>query len=131
MTDAERAELDHPTRCPYCGAGVSLQSSTIVYGGRDFGMIYVCDQHPTCDAYVGVHRDTDRAKGRLANAELRCWKIRAHEAFDALWKGGAMTRKDASKLPRSGADIAVYRGTRSRRSRSSARAVAIERRLMR
>jgi hypothetical protein len=37
-------------------------------GGIDYGMIYYC---PKCRAYVGVHAGTDRAKGRLANAELR------------------------------------------------------------
>ena len=36
--------------------------------GVDYGMIYYC---PQCGAYVGVHKGTDRAKGRLANAELR------------------------------------------------------------
>src|SRR5205823_416318 len=36
-------------------------------------------------AWVGVHRGSRRALGRLANAELRGWKRRAHLAFDPLW----------------------------------------------
>ncbi len=39
-------------------------------------------------AYVGVHKGTDQPLGRLANAELRYWKKRAHAAFDPLWKYG-------------------------------------------
>ena len=31
-------------------------------------MIYICKP---CDAYVGVHKGTDKALGRLANKELR------------------------------------------------------------
>jgi 2-hydroxychromene-2-carboxylate isomerase len=33
--------------------------------------------------------------GRLANAELRLAKQRAHAAFDALWKDGSMERSEA------------------------------------
>lgn len=74
-------------RCPYCGDNAVLQSSTAVYGnGRDFGDLYVCANYPRCDAYVGVHKGTDKPLGRLANAELREWKKRAHAAFDGLWR---------------------------------------------
>lgn len=33
--------------------------------------------------------------GRLANAELRAAKSAAHLAFDKLWKGGKMSRRNA------------------------------------
>lgn len=70
--------------CPYCGKPTEYVSSTEVYGGRDFGMVYRCKP---CKAWVGVHNKTSkRALGRLANKELRDWKIRAHDAFDQLWK---------------------------------------------
>lgn len=39
-----------------------------------------------CDAWVGVHRGTDKALGRLANKELRDWKVEAHKYFDPLWQ---------------------------------------------
>lgn len=46
-------------------------------------MIYLCRP---CNAYVGVHKGTDRALGRLADSELRYWKKAAHAAFDPLWQ---------------------------------------------
>jgi hypothetical protein len=46
-------------------------------------MIYLCRP---CKAWVGVHKGTDKPLGRLANKELREWKIKAHAAFDPLWK---------------------------------------------
>jgi ssDNA-binding Zn-finger/Zn-ribbon topoisomerase 1 len=87
--------------CPYCGGNVSLVSSSIVYNGRDFGLIYLCDNYPSCDAYVGVHKGTNRPLGRLANAELREWKKKAHAAFNPLYESGEMNRKQAYKLMQS------------------------------
>lgn len=68
--------------CPYCLTETVYGESSVIYG-RDYGMIYLCKP---CDAWVGVHEGTDKAKGRLANAELRAWKINAHSRFDRLWK---------------------------------------------
>ena len=68
-------------------------NSKVVYG-RNYGMIYLCRQ---CDAYVGVHRGTDKPLGRLANKELRYWKMAAHEAFDPIWQGRNMRRNEAYK----------------------------------
>jgi hypothetical protein len=48
-----------------------------------------------CKAYVGCHPDSDWPLGRLANAELRAAKVRAHAAFDPMWRRGGMTRNDA------------------------------------
>lgn len=71
--------------CPYCGKCAEFVDSAEVYNGRSYGMIYLCRP---CDAYVGCHGNGkgDSPKGRLANAELRRWKIAAHNAFDPLWK---------------------------------------------
>lgn len=73
--------------CPYCGKRAEFVDSAEVYHGRSYGMIYLCRP---CDAYVGCHGNGkgDSPKGRLANAELRRWKIAAHNAFDPLWKSG-------------------------------------------
>ena len=87
--------------CPYCGSNVSLVSSSIVYRGKDFGLIYLCDNYPNCDAYVGVHKGTNQPLGRLANAELREWKKKAHAAFNPLYESGQMSRKQAYKLMQS------------------------------
>lgn len=80
--------------CPYCGRSAEFVDSSVVYG-KSYGPIYLCR---CCDAYVGVHAGSDKPKGRLANAELRKWKIAAHNAFDPLWKSGQLSRKAAYKL---------------------------------
>ncbi len=79
--------------CPYCGNKSKLIESKEIYG-RDYGLLYICRP---CDAYVGVHKGTTNAKGRLANAELRKLKIEAHKHFDTLWGEGKMKRKSAYK----------------------------------
>jgi hypothetical protein len=72
--------------CPYCGSKAIFTSSTRVYRGRDYGMIYLCPNYPACDSYVGVHKGTNIPLGRMANKELRLWKNRAHAVFDPLWQ---------------------------------------------
>ena len=72
-------------KCDYCGGPTEFVDSAEVYHGVSYGMIYLCR---SCKAYVGVHKGTDRPKGRLANAELRQWKKAAHAEFDPLWKYG-------------------------------------------
>lgn len=84
-------------RCPYCGSGASLRDSEIVYG-RSYGLIWLCDAFPKCDAYVGVHEGTKEPLGIMANAELREWKKKAHAAFDPLWKVGPFSRSQAYRL---------------------------------
>jgi len=83
--------------CPYCGAHAPLVDSAKVYG-KSYGLIYLCGNWPSCDAYVGVHKGTDRPLGRMADKELRAWKVKAHAAFDPLWKSGKMTRKEAYQM---------------------------------
>lgn len=68
--------------CPYCGAGSELIDSIEVYR-ISYGPMYICRP---CNAYVGCHKGTTNALGRLANKELREWKIKAHAVFDPLWK---------------------------------------------
>lgn len=70
--------------CDYCGRRAEYVDSKVIYG-KSYGMVYLC-RH--CDAYVGVHKGTDKPLGRLADAELRRWKRNAHDAFDPLWKYG-------------------------------------------
>lgn len=83
--------------CPYCNQPAKLVDSAVVYGGRSYGNIWDCRP---CDAYVGVHKNNDKNMplGRLANAELRAWKIKAHAAFDPIWKDGRMSRGKAYAL---------------------------------
>jgi hypothetical protein len=78
--------------CPYCGADSEYVDSSVIYG-KSYGMIYLCRP---CDAYVGTHKsEPTKAKGRLANRELRWEKIRAHAHFDFIWQNKHMTRSEA------------------------------------
>ena len=82
--------------CPYCGQPSKLVDSKCVYQ-RSYGNIWLC---APCDAYVGVHKNNNKNMplGRLANKELRDWKIKAHAVFDPMWKSGAMKRGTAYML---------------------------------
>lgn len=84
-----------PVICPYCASPARLVDSAEIYGGRSYGMAWWCKP---CDAYVGTHRNSKRHAplGRLANAELRRLKMKAHAAFDPLWQG-KMRRDGCSK----------------------------------
>lgn len=79
--------------CPYCGQQAEFVDSKVVYG-RSYGKIYLCKE---CDAYVGVHKGTDKPLGRLADKELRYWKMAAHDAFDPIWQTKKMRRNQAYK----------------------------------
>ena len=81
--------------CQYCGREAAYVDSAEIYRGRSYGMIYLCR---ACDAYVGVHRGTDKPLGILAKKDLRLWKNAAHLAFDPLWKSGKFTRRTAYRL---------------------------------
>jgi hypothetical protein len=74
--------------CPYCKGKTEFVNSEEVYK-KNFGMIYLCGD---CQAWVGVHEGTDQALGRLANAELREWKKKAHYWFDAVFANGFINR---------------------------------------
>lgn len=80
--------------CPYCNSLARLVDSAAVYG-RSYGMIWDCRP---CDACVGCHKNNKDNKplGRLANKELRTWKMRAHAAFDPMWQR-KMQKEQCSK----------------------------------
>ncbi len=75
--------------CDYCSRRAEYVDSAVIYG-KSYGMIYLCR---SCNAYVGVHKGSDKPLGRLANAELREWKKRAHAAFDPIWQYGRFRRR--------------------------------------
>lgn len=80
--------------CPYCKCLTKYVSAEKIYGKgvKDYGMLYWCQP---CDAYVGCHKGTDQALGRLAKWDLRRAKKDAHAAFDPIWKLNYMTRAEA------------------------------------
>lgn len=82
-SDVQPREVVTGKICPYCGRKPEFVDSIEIYGYRSYGMMYWCKP---CGAYVGVHKGTKRALGRLANKELREWKQKAHAKFDSLWK---------------------------------------------
>lgn len=83
MVDFRRHRILTGKLCAYCGEPTVYVDSAEVYHGRSYGMIYLCRP---CGAYVGVHKGTDKALGRVANAQLRIAKQLAHTAFDRLWR---------------------------------------------
>jgi len=81
--------LPVPTKCRYCGGKVELVNHREIYDGREFGgwpYAYWCRP---CDAYVGLHPDTDIPLGTLANAELREARRLEKHWFERLWRRGA------------------------------------------
>lgn len=84
-------------KCPYCGGSAKLVSASVVYKSKKLhkNKVWVCENYPTCDAYVGCHPNTEIPLGRLANEKLRNLKMEAHRQFDPLWKCGLMNRHQA------------------------------------
>jgi hypothetical protein len=74
--------------CDYCGQPAERVTGAVMYPHRPDLASRVFFRCTPCDAYVGTHEGTDPPQplGRLANAELRGAKIRAHAAFDPLWR---------------------------------------------
>lgn len=73
-------------KCDYCGKPSKLVTGDIVYPHRpdlSHKQFYQCKP---CQAYVGCHAGTSNPLGRLANAELRAAKSKAHAHFDPIWK---------------------------------------------
>lgn len=88
-------------RCPYCLDNAVLVTGDTIYPRRPdlhYKLFWLCRP---CDAYVGCHAcghgDGSIPLGRLANPELRQWKMNAHSVFDALWKSqpNPVRRKEA------------------------------------
>lgn len=83
--------------CDYCDQRSKLVTGRVLYPHRPdlyHKHFYLCEP---CGAYVGCHKNSQyhAPLGRLANAELRGWKNRAHAAFDPLWQSDSMTRGKA------------------------------------
>lgn len=82
-------------RCPYCGEDAALVPGDILYRGRPdlrHKQFWRCID---CDAHVGCHPGGTRPLGSLATAATRKARLRAHEAFDALWRRRPRSRPAA------------------------------------
>lgn len=64
-----RDRIEPPTACHCCGGPVKLTNNRDVYNGQSFGdwpYVYRCAQ---CQAYVGLHPDTDLPLGIMADRQ--------------------------------------------------------------
>lgn len=77
--------------CPELECDGTLRRRWSRKHGRWF---YGCDRFPRCRAGVGCH-DDGRPLGTPADRETRRARKRAHDAFDALWREGHLTRGEA------------------------------------
>ena len=74
-------------QCPECGAPMTLR------GGK-YGPFYGCIEfvRTGCRGSHGAHPD-GKPLGKPGDAETRQARIRAHAAFDRLWKGHGKRRR--------------------------------------
>lgn len=79
--------LPRPLLCDYCSGPVRLISNSEIYGTEygDWPYAYACS---SCDAYVGLHNDTDLPLGTMADKETRDARKLAKEPFQKLWMIG-------------------------------------------
>jgi len=79
-------KLDHP--CPDCGKYMVLKTSK-------YGLFYGCSTWPDCEGTHGAHPN-GKPLGVPADKATKLARIKAHEAFDLLWKNnGPMKRGEA------------------------------------
>lgn len=67
--------------CPECGADMILRYSQVYE--RPF---YGCERFPNCRASHGSHPDGEPL-GIPGDKATKFWRMKAHKAFDVLWKG--------------------------------------------
>lgn len=72
--------------CAECGAAMRLQSTNrFTYADGSPKKFWSCTRWPACNGMHGAHQD-GRPLGTPANKETKEWRIKAHDAFDRLWK---------------------------------------------
>ena len=60
--------------------------------------VFVCEDFPACDTYVGCHPGTREPLGTMADRKLRLKRVKAHKAFDWAWESKRLTRTEAYEL---------------------------------
>lgn len=86
VTIGDRIFIDHELDCPDCGGKLELKMSK-------YGLFYGCPKWPECKGSHSAHKETGEPMGKPANAETKAARIRAHNIFDQLWKGGPINWK--------------------------------------
>jgi hypothetical protein len=79
--------LPIPRNCDNC-CSININLVT----NKHFTKIYICND---CGASTGCHPNTETPLGKMADLETRKLRVKAHNAFDPLWKAGYMTRTKA------------------------------------
>lgn len=79
-----RDRIEPPKTCHCCGGPVKLTNNRDIYNGHSFGewpFVYRCTQ---CQAYIGLHPDTDLPLGIMADRATVKARKEAKGAFQAL-----------------------------------------------
>jgi hypothetical protein len=81
--------------CPECCAPMRLRETT-KYRDRKGApaKFFGCSRYPSCTATHAAHSD-GRPMGKPGTPEVKAARVRAHDAFDAMWQGGNMARNAA------------------------------------
>ena len=95
-----------PTICPYCAGKVIFTDSAPLYGGKSYGMVYLCTN---CNASVGVHKGTNKPFGTLANTALKLKRMEVHRVFDGWWQQCGLRRSQAYKWLADQMELPIYR----------------------
>lgn len=84
--------------CGECGSPMKLRRS-------GFGKFYGCIRWPDCKGRHGAHQSSGLPLGVPADQKTRSARIRAHKAFDALWRSGYMKRAEAYRWLAAALDV--------------------------
>lgn len=89
--------------CPYCYGKVKLTKYKntkipLHKKRKKDDPVYVCENYPTCNSFIGCIPKTTEPLSDLADDEVRMLRGQAHKMFDSLWKTLEMTRGDAYRL---------------------------------
>ena len=71
--------------CGECGSAMVLRQSPKFKNPYFYG----CSQYPNCTGTHTAHPDGSPC-GIPANKETRGWRIKAHDAFDRVWKSQSL-----------------------------------------
>lgn len=84
-------------KCPNCKIELELVSGKVIYPHRLDLHEEKFRQCPKCKIYIGTRPD-GTPLGIPVDKETKKWRIKAHSAFDTLWKSKEFTRTEAYKL---------------------------------
>lgn len=84
-----------PVHCPHCGSDVALTENSAIYNGKSYGTWPYVYQCAPCDAYVGLHPDTDLPLGTLAKKPLRKARIESKARFFEMCRSNQRSRDTA------------------------------------